>query len=230
MLPDFTPRALVFDCDGLLLDTESLWNRTQQAVLADYGTTLTDEQEAAIMGTTLHDTATIIAGAAGRSVEQVKSDVSEHFTRSLHGSIEVMPGARELLASLHGRIPMAVASNSSPDELQLKLEEGGLIGFFDSLHSAGSVERPKPAPDMYLAAARDLGVEPEHCLAFEDSPVGGRAAKAAGMRLVGIPSTALPVDVADVQVQSLCDPRLIEYLADRLGAVPSTAEETPDHD
>lgn len=207
------PDAIVFDCDGLLLDTESVWDGTQQHILQRYNTTLSVEQNLAIMGTSVSDTARIIADAAGRPFDQVRADIVEQFDLDLHGNIHLMDGVVEFLELVHGTLPLAVASNSERDQLQMKLEESDLRRFFSAVVSAEDVQNEKPAPDMYEKAARDVGADPSRSLGFEDSPVGARAALAAGLTLIGIPSTEQQVTGAHVTIASLRDVNLLEWVS-----------------
>lgn len=206
------PEAIVFDCDGLLLDTESVWDGTQQHILQRYGATLSEEQSLAIMGTSVSDTARIIADAAGRPFDQVRADIVEQFDLDLHGNIRLMDGVVEFLDLVHGQLPLAVASNSERDQLQVKLGESGLRRYFDAAVSAQDVPKEKPAPDMYEKAARDVGADPARSLGFEDSPVGARAALAAGLTLIGVPSTEQPVTGAHITIRSLRDENLLDWV------------------
>ena len=200
---DWTPRAVVFDCDGLLLDTESVWNRTQATICARYGIELTPEEDESIVGATLEQAAEVIARAAGRDYAQVLPELGDQFEDDLSADLTVMPAAR---------VPVACASNSWHDALVDKLTRSGLIGFFQVLHSTDTVENGKPAPDMYAAAARDLGADPAQTLGFEDSALGGRAALAAGLRLVAVPPPGGAVAGADLTLAGLDDPRLAAWI------------------
>ncbi|MCG7443579.1 HAD family phosphatase [Dermabacter vaginalis] len=206
------PEAIVTDCDGLLLDTEALWTETQLKVLYDAGVSPTEEDLGALMGTTLEQTADILGEMTGQDPAHVRQLVTDDFQSRLGSSVPVMPGAREFLELASTKVPIAVASNSWHEILEKKLTGAGLLEYFESLQSASTVENPKPAPDMYEAGAKALGCEPSRCLAFEDSPIGARAAKAAGMTLIGIPSTGQPIDVADVTLSSLSDPDLLAWV------------------
>jgi HAD superfamily hydrolase (TIGR01509 family) len=124
--------------------------------------------------------------------------------------VEPMPGARELLAALRERgVPLGLATNSGREFATRALRSAGLHDVFDAIVSAQDVERPKPAPDVYLEAAARLGVAPADCVALEDSETGVAAARAAGMTVVGVPSfPAIDLSAADLVADSLADARV----------------------
>lgn len=207
------PAGVVFDCDGLILDTESVWEDVQQGILARYNATPTPEQEQALMGTTLEQAVEILAGITGEDYEALLGTTRDEFTAAIEGELRFMPGAKQFVELVASKVPIAVASNSWHSALESKLTRAGIIDLFENLQSSDTVENVKPAPDMYAKAARDMGLDPAECVAFEDSPLGGRAAKSAGMTLIGVPSTASPVESADVQVANLEDPELLAWVS-----------------
>jgi len=210
---DWTPEAVVFDCDGLLLDTESVWERTQSVMLARYGVAEEDTDLDALVGSTLEEAAAAIARAAGRDESAVLIETRDLFLEHLGGEIRVMPGARAVLEATAARVPIACASNSWLEALEDKLERSGLRPLFRAVEAADTVARPKPAPDMYVAAARALGADPERTLAFEDSPTGGRAAVAGGLRLIGVPPAGVALPGAALHLEDLEDPQLLDWIA-----------------
>jgi len=132
--------------------------------------------------------------------------------------VPVRPGARELIRSLQGRLPLAVASNTDGDLVRLALEVAGLDDAFAAIVTAVEVGRGKPHPDVYITACELLGVPPDDAVAFEDSPLGVRAAKAAGMTCVGIPErdgVDLTTNGADLVVGSLAE--LVDVAPTRVG-------------
>ncbi|WP_119069131.1 HAD family hydrolase [Rubrobacter indicoceani] len=181
--------AVVFDCDGLLMDTEGAWEKGEAKLLAGYGHTYTREDRIRLLGVGAADAGRIISDILGQP------ERSEELLSELHAICRVivaaearpMSGAVELLRSLHGNVPLAVASNSPTDLVVGVLEGAGMLGYFDAVLGDHDVENAKPAPDLYLGACKRLGVRPERSLALEDSPTGVRAAKSAGMRVLGIP-------------------------------------------
>ncbi|GAA1489215.1 HAD family hydrolase [Brachybacterium sacelli] len=209
----WTPRAVVFDCDGLLLDTESVWQRAQDAVVAAHGAVLREEDDAALHGSTIEDAAAILAERSASSTEALLADLHVVFDRELAGGIRLLPGAREIVAAAGARVPLGCASNSWLESLEDKLRLGGLREHFTVLEASDTVDRPKPAPDMYAAAARALGAEPGEALALEDSGTGARAAREAGLRLVAVPAPGHPAPAADLVLGSLTDPDLAAWIA-----------------
>ena len=118
---------------------------------------------------------------------------------------EPLPGARELVTALCGRRPIGVASNSPRELLRTALDRGGFGDDFDAVIGADEVERPKPAPDLYLRACELLGVRPSEAAALEDSVTGSAAARAAGLFVIGVPSLPGVELEADLVADSLCD-------------------------
>lgn len=209
---DWTPRAVVFDCDGLLLDTESIWRATQDVVVTHHRAELLPADHDSLHGSTIESAAAIIAARAGASTEQVLADLHSAFDDQLDGGIRLMPGTLEVLTATGARVPLACASNSWLAGLEEKLEAAGIRDRFRILQASDTVARPKPAPDMYAAAARELGVDPADCLAFEDSGTGARAARDAGMRLIAIPTPGGGVPDADLVLETLLDPGLAAWI------------------
>ncbi|WP_058234550.1 HAD family hydrolase [Devriesea agamarum] len=210
---EWTPKAVVFDCDGLLLDTESVWNHTQKTVLARYGAELSPEEYKTIVGTALETSVAIIARAAQQPVERVHEELEAEFKAALARDLRVLPGAREVVEAAAARVPVAVASNSWHEALEDKLTRTGLIRHMTALESSDTVENPKPAPDMYLAGAAACGAFPKDTLAFEDSELGALAARRAGLRLIAVPSHDTQCPQADLTISSLSDPDLLEWIS-----------------
>lgn len=205
---DLVPAAVVFDCDGLILDTESVWEEVQQNVMARHNAEPTATQEKALMGTTLEQAVEILAEITGEDYDSLLVSTRTEFLAALEKDLRFMPGAKEFVELVASKVPIAVASNSWHSALEDKLTRAGIIHLFENLQSADTVDNVKPAPDMYAQAARQMGLDPQDCVAFEDSPLGGRAAKSAGMTLIGVPSTSSPIDAADITVRTLEDPEL----------------------
>ncbi|MDN5900797.1 MAG: HAD family phosphatase [Brachybacterium sp.] len=210
---DWTPQAIVFDCDGLLLDTESIWQLTEDRVVAAHGAVLQEGDEALLHGSTIEVAAELIARRAGHTAQAVREDLHREFDRELAAGIRTLPGAAEILRLAGSKVPLGCASNSWLDSLEDKLRLGGLREHFAVLEASDTVERPKPAPDMYAAAARALGAEPSRVLAFEDSGTGAQSARDAGLRLITVPTGGHPAPPADLALTALTDPELRAWIA-----------------
>ena len=209
---DWTPQAVVFDCDGLLLDTETVWQRAQDAVVAEIGARLLPEDDEVLHGSTIEVAAEVLAARSGREEPAVLALLRREFDRELSGGIRLMPGAEDTLREAAARVPLGCASNSWLEALEHKLTAGGLRDRFTVLEASDTVENPKPAPDMYAAAARALGVEPGAALALEDSGTGARAARDAGLRLIAVPVAGAVAPPADLVLGSLTDPELAAWI------------------
>ena len=209
----WTPQAVVFDCDGLLLDTESSWYRAQDVVVEELDAQLTAEDDEHLHGSTIETAARIIAERSGTAEPQVLARLHEAFDKELSAGIETMPGAAALVKAVAAKVPVGCASNSWLEALEGKLTTGGLREHFTVLEASDTVENPKPAPDMYAAAAKALGAAPQHTLAFEDSGTGARAARDAGLRLIAVPAPGMAAPPADLALTSLEDPALLEWIA-----------------
>jgi HAD superfamily hydrolase (TIGR01509 family) len=198
------PAAVVFDLDGVLVDSEAIWAAAEEATVTRLGGDYTPELRAALHGRGAHDGGWIVAELMRRDDgDAIGQEVLDHALAALEREARPVDGAAELVETLRGRIPIGVASNSSRELVETALRGAGL-GEFDTIVAAEDVAAAKPAPDAYLEACRRLGVPPGQAAAIEDSPAGAVAAKAAGMLVIGLdPTGAIPLDAADVVVRSL---------------------------
>jgi len=186
------PTAVVFDNDGLLLDTESVWTRAEQDLFGRRGLDFTPADKRDLVGTSAEIAGGILErrlGESGRATALIE-ELNELVVAELEHGVEAMLGARELLHALKLRgTPIGLVSNSPLEFVRRSLEIVGFEDRFDAVVSAHEVAAPKPAPDPYLEACRRLGVEPgPDVVALEDSPTGVAAARAAGLTVIGIPS------------------------------------------
>lgn len=183
----------MFDCDGLLLETESRWTIAEQRVCAAHGVAFHMDLKRRMLGTALPRAGAILADWVGKRPEDgpaMGEELLHHYRAAVaEEGVEPMPGVSRLLTDLHGRVPLAVASNSKLEDTRLVLAVSGLPDVFVAVVCAGGPIAPKPAPDLYLAACAALAAAPANTVAFEDSPTGAAAAMAAGMRVIGVPST-----------------------------------------
>jgi HAD superfamily hydrolase (TIGR01509 family) len=209
--------AVVFDNDGLLLDTEEAWTRAETVLFERHGRTFTREHKRELIGTSPTTSAAkleIILDLPGRG-PALMDELHDQVMEETLAGVPPRPGALELLEAVRtAGLPVGVASNSAREFVQRVLSVAGLLdGHFDVVVTADDVERPKPAPDLYLAACAALGAEPDRSAALEDSATGVAAARAAGMFVVAVPYFPdLPIDGASLTVDTLADPRVAEAL------------------
>ncbi|HET7455170.1 MAG TPA: HAD family phosphatase [Solirubrobacterales bacterium] len=216
-MPPSLPAAVVFDNDGLLLDTESVWTRAEQDLFELRGTEFTPADKLELVGTSAEIAGGILErrlGEPGRAGELIE-ELNELVVAELEHGVEAMLGARELLERLRGQVPLGLVSNSPLRFVRRSIELAGFEDFFDVVLSAHEVAAPKPAPDPYLEACRRLGVEPTpDVVALEDSPTGVAAARAAGLTVIGIPSVeGVLLDEAHHLAESLLDGVVAQRLA-----------------
>jgi HAD superfamily hydrolase (TIGR01509 family) len=202
------PQAVLFDNDGLLLDTESVWTRAEQDLFARRGTEFTPADKRELVGTSAEIAGGVLErrlGEPGRAAELI-DELNALVVAELEHGVEAMVGARELLHALRRRgTPIGLVSNSPLAFVVRSLQLVGFEDHFDVVVSAHEVAAPKPAPDPYLEACRRLGVESGPAVvALEDSPTGVAAARAAGLTVIGVPSIeGVPLEEAHHLADSL---------------------------
>ena len=189
-------RAVIFDLDGLLLDTEPGWRRAEAELLRRHGDALTEADAVASLGSPVEAVVARYATRLGLADSQavLLAELMELARLEYTQPIPMRPGAAELVSALRGRVALGVASNTPRELVALALESAALAGSFDAVVTADDVARPKPAPDAYVEACRLLRVAPAAAVALEDSGVGISAAKLAGLTVIAVPESA----VADV--------------------------------
>jgi HAD superfamily hydrolase (TIGR01509 family) len=209
--------AVVFDNDGLLLDTEAAWTRAETTLFERYGRVFTPAHKRTLLGTSRSVAAGMLEemldrpGAGG----ELMAELHELVMAEALGGAPPRPGALELVAALRAAgTPLAVASNSTREFVERALSGAGLLdGHFEAVITADDVARPKPAPDLYLAACAALGTDPRRSAALEDSVPGVASARAAGMFVIGVPYFAeAPLEGASLRAASLADPQVAEAL------------------
>jgi len=197
------PAAVVFDMDGLLFDTESLYQEAALTAAAEGGHDLAEAVFRRMIGIPWPQSRLMLIEHFGAAfpVEEFVTVWIAHFERIAATRLALKPGVVELLDMLDElRMPRAIATSSSHRTVQHHLAAHGLTGRFDAVVGAGDYASGKPAPDPYLRAAERLGVEPRSCLALEDSHNGVRSACAAGMLTIMVPDLLEPTD----EVRRLC--------------------------
>jgi HAD superfamily hydrolase (TIGR01509 family) len=216
------PAAVIFDHDGLTLDTEQAWTRAEATLFARHGRPFGADHKRELLGTSR----AVAAAKLERMLElpgrgaALMDELHELAFEEVPRGSPPMPGARELVAELRLRgVPIGLASNSSRAFVHLALATAGMVGAFDAIVTADDVPAPKPAPDCYVAAARALGAPPAECVALEDSATGVAAARAAGMFVVGVPSfPGVVLAQADLVAASLEDAEVRRVLGLRAAA------------
>lgn len=211
MRPPRSTQAVVFDCDGLLLDTEECWTRAESAVFARRGLEFTAEHKRLLLGKAGDATATILEHALDEPGhgQALRVELLELAMAEVAAGAAPRPGALALLAELDGVVPLGLASNSPRAIVDVALAAAGLADAFGVVLGGDEVPRPKPAPDIYATACRRLHAEPERAVALEDSPTGVAAALAAGMYVIGVPSLdGVVLDDASLTAPSLEDERV----------------------
>lgn len=208
------PRAVVFDCDGLLMDTEPCWSVAETELFARRGLPFGPDEKALVIGKSLPSAADAMAEAFGEpdAGAEIADELLRLVTEVVTAKAEAMPGARELVELTAAAVPVAVASNSPRALLEAALVRGGLSEMFPVKLAADEVAAPKPDPEMYLTACAQLGVEPADTLAFEDSMTGLRSARAAGVTVIGVPTLTQQDFPADIVIGSLRDEELLAWI------------------
>ena len=187
--------AVLFDMDGLLIDSEAVYIEAYHAAAQTFGVEMSMALCHAMIGVPRMECEAMIQEHFGPEfrVDRFQLAFREHAERLMAEEVPVKPGARELLAWLAGRsLPLGVATSSRPTTVERHLGRAGLLDHFRAITTRYDVERPKPHPDVYLEAARRLGAAPGRCIAFEDSNIGLAAAHAAGTMAIMVPDILQP--------------------------------------
>lgn len=210
----FSPRAVAFDCDGTLVDSEAGYALAQRELFARRGMTFDHEHEHALFGRAMPDKAALLAAFFGEHGNEaaIDAELTVLAAGAIAATATSMPGARDLVEAARATVPIALVSNSPRALIDASLASAGLAGLFTVIIAADTAPRPKPAPDPYLAACTRLGVIPALTLAVEDSAVGLRSARAAGLTTLAVPSLADQELDADATIHSLLDPEFTGWV------------------
>jgi HAD superfamily hydrolase (TIGR01509 family) len=188
--------AVVFDLDGVLIDSEPVWEEVRRAYVAEHGGRWRPEAQRRLMGMSTQEWAAYLSRdlGVGRPPEVVAAEVLERMAERYGQRPPLLEGAVPAVERLAARWPLGLASSSSRRLIELVLGASGLAGRFRATVSTEEVAHGKPAPDAYLEVAARLGVAADECVAVEDSSNGVRSAAAAGMRVIAIPTPRYPLD------------------------------------
>jgi HAD superfamily hydrolase (TIGR01509 family) len=208
--------AVVFDLDGVLIQSEEIWDEVREAFIRERGGRYDDEAQRAMMGMSSPEWSRYLHEDLGVPDEpdEIAAEVVRRMLARYRDRLPLIDGAAEAVERLAAHWPLAIASSSNRPLIDAVLELSGLGRYFEATVSSEEVPRGKPAPDVYLEAARRLGIAPTAAAAIEDSHSGIRSAKAAGMRVIAIPNPSFPPDE--------------EALAQADVVLPSVAGLTPD--
>jgi HAD superfamily hydrolase (TIGR01509 family) len=215
-MPEPTTRrfdAVLFDMDGVLVDSEPRWNDVRVAFAARHGRAWNADDQFACMGGNSRQWSTTMAerlALADMPVMAIQDEIVAQVVALIHrGSVDIMPGAQAAVRAIAARWPVVIASSAHPEVIAASVDALGLHDVFTgAITSADEVEHGKPAPDVYLLAAERLGVRADRCLVVEDSTNGVLAGRAAGAYVVLIPNPSVPptaeaFDAADAVVANL---------------------------
>jgi len=190
------PAAVIFDLDGVIVDSEQLWNGAKQELVRETGGRWREEAPRRMMGMSSREWAAYLRDELGvpMDVDAISREVVRRMEDGYRRALPLLPGAERAVRALAGRWPLGLASSANREVIDLVLELAGFGDAFRGTVSSEEVERGKPAPDVYLESARRLGVAPAACVAVEDSSNGLRAAHAAGMTVIAVPNPHYPPD------------------------------------
>jgi HAD superfamily hydrolase (TIGR01509 family) len=211
--------AVIFDLDGVLVDSEHVWDEVRETLSRERGGRWNDLAQADMMGMSSTEWSRYMHDVIGlpESPEEINAEVVRQMEARYAEHLPLIDGAVDAVRRIAGSFRLALASSSNRPLIDAVLSTSGLAPLFDASVSSEEVTRGKPAPDVFVEAARRLGVAPEGCAAVEDSENGIRAAHAAGMRVIAIPNRRYPppadaLALADVILELLAEvtPAVIE--------------------
>ena len=186
--------AVIFDLDGVIVDSEQVWDDVREQLARERGGTCHEDAQADMMGMSSPEWSRYMHERIGltESPQEINDEVVERMLERYRQSLPLLDGAVDAVRRLSAVFPLGVASSSNRSLIEVVLERAGITELFAAIVSSEEVARGKPAPDVYLEAARRLEVDPAHCAAIEDSSNGIHAAHAAGMRVLALPNARYP--------------------------------------
>jgi HAD superfamily hydrolase (TIGR01509 family) len=206
--------------DGVLIDSEQLWDEVREQLVREWGGRWHERAQAEMMGMSSAEWSRYMHDVIGLAAtpEEINAEVVRRLLARYRESLPLLPGAVEAVERLAQRWPLGQASSSNREVIDFVLEAAGIAKCFRATVSSEEVEQGKPAPDVYLEAARRLGVEPSRCAAVEDSRNGILSARAAGMRVIAIPNPHYPPSEDVLMYADLVLHSLDELTPERLSA------------
>jgi HAD superfamily hydrolase (TIGR01509 family) len=218
---DRDPSAVVFDLDGLLVDSEAVWDDVRRRFTEENGGRWHDGAQRDMMGMSSLEWSRYVRDRLGVEMEpeEISTAVANGVVEVYRESLPLLPGAVEAVRSLAEEWPLGLASSSNRHVIDLVLELAGIAGAFRSTVSSEEVGAGKPAPDVYLEAARRLGVDPPGCVAIEDSTNGIRSADAAGMAVIAVPNQDFPPEPDALELAGSVLDSLTELTPDAVRAL-----------
>lgn len=213
--------AIVFDMDGVLIDSEPVWERVRRGFVAGLGGHWPDDAQHRLMGMSTAEWSAYLAAdfGIGLSAGEVADRVISQMAAEYRAHLPLLPGAVDAVRALASSWPLAVASSSPKSLVGTVLDSAGLRAQFAAEVSSEEVPRGKPAPDVYLAATDRLGARPEACVAFEDSSNGLRSAAAAGLAVIAVPRPEYPPAPDALALARLVVPTLTEVTVAVVAAI-----------
>jgi HAD superfamily hydrolase (TIGR01509 family) len=214
-------KAVVFDLDGVLVDSEPVWEQVRRGLVAERGGHWAPDAQRRIMGMSTPEWARYLSQDLGVGLppDQVATLVVDRMVARYHEHVPFMDGAVDAVRRFAARWPLGLASSSPPRLIETVLQSAGLRDCFEVVMSTEQVRRGKPAPDIYLAVTAELGCPAGECAALEDSSNGFRSAAAAGLRVIAIPQPRYPPDPDALAQASLVLPSLAALTTDAVAAL-----------
>ncbi len=194
--------AVVFDLDGVIVDTEQVWDEVREQLVADWGGRYSAESQRAMMGMSSGEWSRYMHESVGltQTPAEINAEVVVRMLERYRTKLPLIDGAVDTVRNLSRSLPLAVASSSNRPLIDAVLARAGIADCFVTTVSSEEVARGKPSPDVYLEAANRLGVAPSACVAIEDSANGIRAAAAAGMHVIAYPNAHYPPDAEALEL------------------------------
>jgi len=216
--------AVVFDLDGVIVDSEPVWEQVRRQVVAEHGGRWAPDAQRRIMGMSTGEWATYLSQDLGVGLppDTVAATVIEGMRARYREGVPLMPGAAEAVRALAGRWPLGLASSSPPALIDAVLDGAGLRECFTVALSTEQVQHGKPAPDIYLAVTARLGRPPEVCAAVEDSTNGLLSAASAGLQVIAVPHPRYPPEPAALQAAKVVLTSLDDLTVQTVADLPIT--------